>query len=51
MRGMTRKDDQRLNQFFLKIRLLILARGNREFWRCRSYSPYPHRGANTRHEH
>jgi type IV secretion system protein VirB3 len=51
MRSMTRKDDQRLNQFFLKTRLLILARGNRDFWQCRSYSPYSHRGAKTRHEH
>jgi type IV secretion system protein VirB3 len=38
MRSLTRRDDQRLRQSFLAVRLLAACR-NRRFWRCRSYGP------------
>jgi type IV secretory pathway VirB3-like protein len=43
MRGLTRRDDQRLRQVFLVLRLMVVCR-NRAFWRCRSYSPFVIRG-------
>jgi type IV secretory pathway VirB3-like protein len=44
MRGLTRRDDQRLRQALLAARLAI-ACPNRHFWRCRSYSPFALRGS------
>jgi len=44
MRALTRKDDQRLRQALLAARLAIGC-PNREFWACRSYSPFVLRGA------
>jgi type IV secretory pathway VirB3-like protein len=43
MRGLTRRDDQRLRQVVLVLRLMVVCR-NRVFWRCRSYSPFVMRG-------
>jgi type IV secretion system protein VirB3 len=44
MRAMTRKDDQRLRQAYLSLKLGLLC-PNRHFWRCRSYAPLSLRGA------
>jgi type IV secretion system protein VirB3 len=44
MRGLTRRDDQRLRQALLAARLAIGC-PNRNFWRCRSYAPIVLRGA------
>jgi len=43
VRGLTRKDDQRLRQAMLAVKLAI-ACPNRHFWCCRSYSPLVYRG-------
>lgn len=42
MRFTTRRDDQRLRQQFLALRLRLRDR-NHAFWRSRSYSPYGYR--------
>lgn len=44
MRFLTRRDDQRLLQIFLSLRLGWRDR-NRRLWRARSYTPYCHKGA------
>lgn len=44
MRFLTHRDDQRFRQMFFAVRLWLPAR-NHMLWRCRSYSPYLHRGA------
>jgi type IV secretion system protein VirB3 len=44
MRYVTRRDDQRFKQFFVAARLRLHDR-NRRFWRARSYTPNPIRGA------
>ncbi|SPE27246.1 Type IV secretory pathway VirB3 family protein [Burkholderiales bacterium] len=44
MRMVTKRDDQRLGQILLTIRL-ALACPNRHFWQCRSYSSLVYRGS------
>jgi type IV secretion system protein VirB3 len=46
MRVISRKDDQRLMQMFIKVRLTITNR-NRRLWKARSYGPQAWRGAKT----
>lgn len=48
MRHMSKKDDQRLRQLTLQLKLHLRARNSR-VWKCRSYAPYKFRG--TRDEH
>jgi type IV secretion system protein VirB3 len=43
MRMVTKKDDQRLHQLMLKLKLSFGQR-NRRFWRARSYAPINWRG-------
>jgi type IV secretion system protein VirB3 len=48
MRIVTKKDDQRLRQVYLRLQLVVL-QGNRHFWKARSYAPVQFRG--TKHEY
>ncbi|MFM2057443.1 MAG: Type secretion system protein virB3 [Pseudomonadota bacterium] len=41
MRAVTRRDDQRVRQFWLQW-LLLRRHPNRRLWRCRSYAPLTH---------
>jgi type IV secretion system protein VirB3 len=50
MRGITRKDDQRLAQALIAAKLALQC-PNRRFWRCRSYSPLAYRGARDAWRH
>jgi type IV secretion system protein VirB3 len=43
MRAITKKDDQRVMQFFRRA-LLQLRHKNKGLWGCRSYSPFVYRG-------
>lgn len=43
MRHMSAKDDQRLRQLMLKLKLHMRAK-NLRIWKCRSYAPYRFRG-------
>ena len=43
MRLVSRRDDQRLRQMFLRLKLL-LANPNRHFWKVRSYAPVQWKG-------
>lgn len=43
MRTISKKDDQRLHQMFLRLKLSIPQR-NKGFWRARSYAPVQWRG-------
>jgi type IV secretion system protein VirB3 len=38
MRAVTRRDDQRLRQLVLRLRM-VLGQRNRRFWRARTYAP------------
>ncbi|RVT50764.1 type IV secretion system protein VirB3 [Rubrivivax albus] len=44
LRHITRRDDQRLHQWVLTLRLRLRDR-NHGFWRARSYAAYPYRRA------
>jgi len=50
MRGLTSKDDQRLRQALLSVKLSI-ACPNRSFWCCRAYSPLAYRGCRDAWRH
>lgn len=43
MRMVTKKDDQRLRQMFLRLQL-VMPQANRAFWKSRSYAPVHWKG-------
>lgn len=48
MRMVSKRDDHRLNQMFIRAKLLILQK-NRALWKCRSYSPVQFKGSESKY--